>query len=130
MATTRRIRATPETSYAKRGEIYLASFDPTVGREIQKTRPALIIQNDVSNRLTGMTIVAPITSTVRFPLNPVHVLIPADSRTGLAVTSVALLNQVRAVDRIRLVRRLGAADRETLESIDEAIRITFGLIPL
>src|SRR5712692_218161 len=100
MATTRRIRATPETSYPKRGEIYLASFDPTVGREIQKTRPSIIIQNDVSNRLTGMTIVAPITSTVRFPLNPVHVLLAADVKTGLSVTSVAVFNQIRAVDGV------------------------------
>ena len=80
-----------QAGWPRRGDIYLTALDPTVGREIQKTRPALIIQNDVSNRLTDLTIVAPITSTVRFPLNPVHVLIPADRNTGLAVTSVALL---------------------------------------
>ena len=130
MATTRRIRAAPETSYPKRGEIYLTSFDPTVGREIQKTRPSIIIQNDVSNRLTGMTIVAPITSTVRFPLNPIHVLIAADTRSGLSVTSVALLNQVRAVDRIRLIKRLGEVDNETLERVNEAIKISLGLVPV
>lgn len=130
MATTRRIRTAQETGYPKRGEIYLASLDPTVGREIKKTRPALVIQNDVSNRLTGTTIIAPITSTVRFPLNPVHVPISADIRTGLAVTSVALLNQVRTVDRIRLLKRLGAVDNETLEQLDEAIQISLGLVPL
>src|SRR5467141_2170045 len=108
MATTRRSKATQKTSHPKRGEIYLTALDPTRGREIQKTWPALIIQNDVSNRLSEITIVAPITSTVRFPLNPVHVLLAAGQATGLSVTSVALFNQIRAVDRIRLIKRLGA----------------------
>ena len=77
-----------------------------------------------------MTIVAPITSTVRFPLNPVHVLLAADQRTGLLVTSVALLNQIRAIDRARLIKRLGAIDVDTLELVDEAIKLSLGLIPL
>ena len=87
MATTRPTSAAPKAGYPKRGEIYLTALDPTLGREIQKTRPALVIQNDISNRLSEMTIVAPITSTVRFPLNPVHVLLSADQATGLSVTS-------------------------------------------
>lgn len=117
-------------SHPKRGEIYLTALDPTVGQEIQKTRPALVIQNDISNRVTNVTIVAPITSTVRFPLNPVHVLLTADQNTGLSVVSIALLNQVRAVDRSRLVKRLGKVDARTLEQVDEAIRISMGLKPL
>ena len=130
MATTRRIQTLSKASHPRRGEIYLTALDPTLGREIQKTRPALIIQNDISNRLSDITIVAPITSTVRFPLNPVHILIPADPGTGLGVTSVALLNQIRAVDRIRLIKRLGAVDSETLERVDEAIKISLGLLQL
>lgn len=77
-----------------------------------------------------MTIVAPITSTVRFPLNPVHVLLEAKPTTGLAVTSVALLSQIRAVDRVRLIKRLGAVDDLTLERVDEAIKISLGLLRL
>ena len=130
MGTTRRTHVTPQAGYPKRGEIYLTALDPTLGHEIQKTRPALIIQNDVSNRVSQITIVAPITSTVRFPLNPVHVLLAADRMTGLAVTSVALLNQIRAVDRLRLVKRLGTVDEETLERVDEAIKISLGIIRL
>jgi mRNA interferase MazF len=87
----------------------------------------VIIQNDVSNRATDLTIVAPITSTVRFPLSPVHVLIPADTQTGLTVTSVALLSQVRAVDKVRLVKRLGVLDADALRRVDEAIQISLGL---
>ena len=130
MATIRPIQNIPKAGHPRRGEIYLTALDPTLGREIQKTRPALIIQNDVSNRLSGVTIVAPITSTVRFPLNPVHVLLAAEQRTGLSTTSVAVFNQIRAVDRMRLVKRLGAVDRETVERIDEAIKISLGLIQL
>ena len=89
-----------------------------------------MIQNDVSNRLSDITIVAPIASTVRFPLNPVHVLLAADENIGLSVTSVALLNQIRAVHRLRLVKRLGSIDARTLGQVDEAIRISLGLVEL
>lgn len=89
-----------------------------------------MIQNDLSNRLSDITIVAPITSTVRFPLNPVHVLLAAVKNTGLSVASVAVFNQIRAVDRMRLIRRLGAADEETMERANEAIQISLGLVRL
>jgi mRNA interferase MazF len=127
MAKTRHTR-TGQAKFPKRGEIYLTALDPTLGHEIRKTRPALIIQNDVSNRLTEMTIVAPITSTVRFPLNPLHVLLAADQATGLSVVSVAVLNQIRAVDKLRLIRKLGSVDKETLVRVDEAISISLGLL--
>ena len=120
----------PAPPAPKRGDVWRVNFDPTLGTEIQKTRPALIIQNVVSNRLSPVTIVAPITSTVRFQLNPVHVLLGADHATGLSVVSVAVLNQTRAVDRLRLMRRLGAVDRETMERVDEAIKISLGLVQL
>ena len=130
MATTRHTRTATKTSYPKRGEIYLTALDATLGREIQKTRPALIIQNDVSNRLSEITIVAPITSTVRFPLNPVHVLLPAGQDSGLSVTSVGIFNQIRVVDRMRLIKWLGTIDQQTLENVAEAIKISLGLIRL
>src|SRR5436309_12337134 len=130
MAPTRRIQTKTKNGHPKRGEIHLTALDPTLGREIQKTRPALIIQNDISNRLSHMTIVAPITSTVRFPLNPVHVLLAANDETGLSVTSVAVFNQIRAVDQVRLIKRLGKADEQTLQQVDEAIKISLALIKL
>ena len=52
-------------TYPKRGEIYLVNFDPTVGSEIKKTRPALILQNDIANQYSPITIVAAITSAMR-----------------------------------------------------------------
>ena len=60
----------------KRGQVYLVSFDPTVGSEIRKTRPALVLQNDIANRHSPITIVAAITSRVDEKLYPTEVLIP------------------------------------------------------
>ena len=128
MATTRRPRtATATANWPKQGEIYLVALDPAVGHKIQKTRPALIIQNDTSNHYSAVTMVAPITSTVRLPLSPLHVLLPANSSTGLSAASVAGFNQIRAVDRIRLIRRLGAVDALAMLPVDRAIRAAFGL---
>ncbi|HST78935.1 MAG TPA: type II toxin-antitoxin system PemK/MazF family toxin [Verrucomicrobiae bacterium] len=126
MAAHRR-QTKAQSTWPRRGEIYLTALDPTLGHEIKKTRPALIIQNDVSNEHSLTTMVAPITSTVRTPLSPVHALLAADEITGLSVPSVALLNQIRTVDRRRFVKRLGIVDAQTMQQVDEAIRISFGL---
>jgi hypothetical protein len=71
--------------------------------------------------------VAPITSTVRLPLSPLHVLLPADPSTGLTVSSVAVFNQIRAVDRKRLIKKLGTVDALVLAQVDDAIKAAFGL---
>ena len=71
--------------------------------------------------------VAPITSTVRLPLSPLHVLLPADPSTGLTVASVAVFNQIRAVDRKRLIKKMGEVDALVLAQVDEAIKAAFGL---
>jgi mRNA interferase MazF len=126
MATTRRRGKAPPVP-PKRGDIYLAALDPAVGHEIRKTRPALVIQNDVLNEHLATTTVAAITSTVRFPISPVHVLLQADQSTGLSVPSVAVLNQLRTVDRRRFVKRLGTVDERTMLEVDEAIKISLGL---
>jgi len=127
MATTR--RRGKASGWPKRGEIYLTALDPTIGHEIRKTRPALIIQNDILNEHLATTTVAAITSTVRFPLSPVHVLLEANQATGLAVPSVAVLNQLRTVDRRRFVKRLGAVDADIMRQVDEAIIISLGVAP-
>jgi mRNA interferase MazF len=128
MATTRHRGKPKQGSWPKRGEIYLTALDPTIGREIQKTRPALVIQNDITNEHSGTTIVAPITSKVRTPLSPLHVLIAAEENTGLSAPSVALLNQIRTVNRRRLVKRLGRVDAPTMELVNESIEISLGLM--
>jgi mRNA interferase MazF len=113
----------------RRGEIYLVNFDPTVGHEIRKTRPALVIQNDVSNQYSPITIVAAITSQFNEPPYPREVIIQP-GKSGLDHASAAILNQIRSVDRNRLIRRMGAIDAATLRRIDEALTISLGLVAL
>jgi mRNA interferase MazF len=119
----------PRITSPRRGEVYLVSFDPTVGAEIQRTRPALILQNDIANRHSPITIVAAITSQFEEPLYPTEVLI-TPPEGGLTTASVVLLNQIRSIDRRRLVRRLGRVSAGTLERVNRAIQLSLGLIEL
>jgi mRNA-degrading endonuclease toxin of MazEF toxin-antitoxin module len=92
-------------------------------------RPSLIVQNDASNRYSAIAMVAPIASTVRLPLSPLHVLLPGGPLTGLTVPSVAVFNQIRAVERRRLIEKLGKADAAAMAEADLAIQAAFGLPP-
>lgn len=111
----------------RRGEVYLVHLDPTVGSEIGKTRPAVVIQNDVGNRHSPITIVAAITSRFDDKLYPTEVLIRANEG-GLKQESVVLLNQVRSVARQRMVKKLGKLSETTMKRTDKAILISLGLI--
>jgi mRNA interferase MazF len=112
-----------------RGEVYLVNFDPTVGSEIRKTRPALIIQNDVANEHSPITIVAAITSKFDETLYPTEVLIRA-GEGGLKQDSTVLLNQIRSIDRRRLAKKLGSVKDTTLKRVDSAIKISLSLIEI
>src|SRR5438309_8651853 len=85
MAETRP-RRTGRQDFPRRGEIYLTALDPALGHEIKKTRPALVIQNDVTNRYGMTTVVAAITSKVSEPPYPNEVVIQPET-SGLQVTS-------------------------------------------
>ena len=100
-----------------------------LGAEIRKTRPALIVQNDVANRHSAITIVAVITSQFDQTLYPTEVLI-SPPEGGLRTESAPLLNQIRSIDKQRLVRRLGNLRPETMERVDRAILISMGLIKI
>jgi mRNA interferase MazF len=117
-------------TFPRRGEIYLVAFDPTLGHEIQKTRPALILQNDVSNQYSPITIVAAISSQFRDPPHPREVPIATGGKSGLSKPSAVILNQIRSIDRARLQRRLGVLDAATIRRVDEAIKISLGLVRL
>lgn len=114
----------------RRGEIYLCSFDPTIGHKIKKTRPALVVQNDVGNRYSALTIVAAITSSVSPVRHPVVIIVEPATTNGLVVRSSIRLDQIRNVDRLRLARRLGVVDSATMLTIDEALKVSLGLVGL
>ncbi|WP_310425581.1 type II toxin-antitoxin system PemK/MazF family toxin [Chamaesiphon sp. VAR_48_metabat_135_sub] len=113
--------------YPIRGEIYLVNFDPTLGAELKKTRPALILQNDTSNQFSPITIVAGISSQFDRLLYPTEISIEAPEG-GLERDSVVLLNQIRSIDRQRLIKKIGILTVETMLKIDRAIQISLGLI--
>ena len=125
-------RSRPEkekVAFPRRGDIYLVHFDPTVGHEIQKTRPAVIIQNDVSNQYSPITIVAAISSQFSDPPFPREVVI-GPQESGLLRPSAVIVNQLRSVDRQRLAKKLGRISGQSMRRVDEAIKISLGLIDL
>jgi mRNA interferase MazF len=117
-------------TYPRRGEIYLVQFDPARGHEIQKTRPAVVIQNDIGNRYSPIIIVAAITSKLSAIPYPVEVPVAPTRGNGLSLDSAIQFNQIRSVDRQRLAKRLGTLDAATMRKVDTAIMISLGLTEL
>lgn len=115
--------------HPKRGELWLVNFDPTIGSEIRKTRPALILQNDIANRYSPVTIVAALTSQVDDECYPTEVLVAAHEG-GLPKPSVILLNQIRTIDTQRLVKRLGRLTPKTMKKVGQSLKISLGLVEL
>lgn len=113
----------------RRGDVYLVELDPTRGSELKKTRPAVIIQNDVDNRYSPVTIIAPITSKFDTKFYPTEVLIKPPEG-GLRTDSVVLLNQLRVVDKGRLGRRLGTLKPATMALVNDAITIALALVDI
>ena len=110
----------------RRGEIYLVDFEPARCAEIKKTRPALIIQNDIGNRYSPITIVAAITPQIGGKLYPTEVFVKAPEG-GLTADSLVLLNQIRSIDNGCLVKRLGAIKPQTMQKVEDALRISMEL---
>jgi mRNA interferase MazF len=113
----------------RRGDVYIVELDPTRGSELKKTRPAVIIQNDVDNRYSPVTIIAPITSKFDAKLYPTQVLVKPPEG-GLRTESVLLLNQIRVVDKSRLGRRLGALKPATMALVNDGLAISLALVDI
>lgn len=110
----------------KRGEIFFADLSPVIGSEQGGVRPVIVIQNDVGNRYSPTIIVAAITSQIDKPKLPTHILLAAEDG-NLVQNSIVLLEQVRTIDKKRLREKRGMATSETMEKIDKAILVSFGL---
>lgn len=111
--------------FPKRGDIFLVCLDPTIGSEIRKTRPALIISNDINNRYSSTVTVIPITSNVE-KVFPFEVLFPS-AQSGLPKTSKAKCNQIRTIDKRRLLKPLGKIPVETMQEVEDALRLHLGI---
>ncbi len=110
----------------RRGDIYFANLDPVVGSEQGGIRPVLIIQNNKGNKCSRTTIAAPITSKRMQGFLPVHVFLTR-KYTGLEDNSCVLLEQLRAIDKRRLLHKVGYANAFVMKQVDSAIRVSTGL---
>src|SRR5713226_824598 len=110
----------------RRGDIWWVEFDPVRGSEQGGTRPALVLQNDRGNRSSSVTIVAAITSRYRRSY-PFQVEIMPDE-SGLDRPSLVLLNQLRTVDKPRLLRRAGHLPAARMLDVERAIKYSLGMV--
>ncbi len=110
----------------RRGEIWFAALDPTIGSKIRKRRPVVIVSNDANNRAAGVVTVVPLTSNVE-RVFPFEVLLPARA-TGLDRDSKACAQQVRTISKQRLApRRAGVVPPVALAALDDTLRLHLGL---
>ena len=110
----------------KRGDIYYADLSPVIGSEQGGIRPVLIVQNDIGNKYSPTVIAAAITSQINKAKLPTHIEISAQEY-GLSKDSVILLEQIRTIDKKRLREKIGHLDDETMDKVNEALGISFGL---
>jgi mRNA interferase MazF len=107
----------------KRGGLYVAALDPVVGREISKTRPVVVVSNDKNNQFSGTVTVLPITSKKVQRIYPFEVFLSKGSG-NLPKDSKVKADQIRTLDKARLVKEIGELDQKEIE---KAMKIHLGL---
>lgn len=110
----------------KRGGIYVASLDPTLGREISKTRPVVIVSNDKNNEFSGTVTVLPLTSRNLEKGYPFEVLL-AGGVGNLPKDSKVKADQIRTLDKARIIKHVGDLGKAEMKKIDDAMKIHLGL---
>ena len=111
----------------RRGDLFYADLNPVVGSEQGGIRPVLIIQNDVGNHFSPTIVAAAITSRKAKSSLPTHIQL--ENVSGLAPTSLLLLEQLRTIDRKRLRGYIGRISKEKMQEVDTALAISIGLNP-
>ncbi len=114
----------PET--ISRGDVVEANLDPTAGSEIRKRRRCVVVQNDIGNKYSPVTIVVPAASaenvTKLFPVN-----VAVGPGNGFTKPAVILCNQIRAIDKSRILRTHGRLPADLMQKVDAAIKISLAL---
>ncbi len=105
----------------KRGEIWWAQFDPAIGSEVRKMRPAIIVSNDAANRNLARVVVVPVTSNVARQYPGEAVVTIAGNK------SKAMADQIMAADKSRLTRRYGVLSKSDMQAVEEAILVHLGM---
>ncbi|MEA3369344.1 MAG: type II toxin-antitoxin system PemK/MazF family toxin [Candidatus Ratteibacteria bacterium] len=113
-------------NFPKRGEIWLVSLEPVVGHEIGKTRPAFVISNNRNNQFADTITVLPLTSKTE-KIYPFETLLFKEE-SQLPKDSKVKANQIRTLDKKRLIKLLNRISKESLKKIEEALLIHLGII--
>jgi mRNA interferase MazF len=103
-----------------RGDIYIAHLDPIVGSEQAGSRPVVVVQNSVLNRVTRTVVVIPFTTNLQRAKLPTGLPVPAGAG-GLEQASVALCHQIRVLDKSRLSKRIGTLADEWMDKIQDTL---------
>ena len=112
-------------STINKGDIYYASLDPIVGSEQNGTRPVVIIQNDIGNKYSPTVLVAPLTSKVKSKHHlPTHVLVKSER---IKYNSIVLLEQIRVLDKSRLISYLDSLSETEIKKLDVGIIKSFNI---
>ena len=109
----------------KRGDVLYVDLDPVIGSEQNGIRPVVVIQNDKGNKYSPTIIVCPVTSKVKNDI-PTHITI-LSSESGLSKDSTVLVEQIRTIDKARIVKIIGHLSEKTMENIIKAIKISFSI---
>jgi len=109
-----------------RGDVVLCDFNPVIGTEQAGVRPAVVLQIDRANVVSPHTIIAPFTTRIRRALLPSHVFVPAGVG-GLSQDSVVLCEQIRVIDKRRIIKVLGHLDETYIQQIAKALSAILGL---
>ena len=120
------VDAANQTGFPLRGEIFDVDLEPVVGSEIGKRRPALVLSNDLSNRYASTVTVIPITSQPAKRQYPFEVLVP-EGIGGLTRDSRLKTNQVRTIDKRRLVTKRGVLPGAYMPKVEKALKIHLGM---
>lgn len=113
-------------NFPRRGEIWFVSLDPVIGHEIGKKRPAVVLSNDTNNQYADTVTVIPITSRTE-RIYPFEILL-LKKESSLPKDSKAKCNQIRTIDKKRLVKLVGRLPFEKMQALEKAVLIHLGMV--
>lgn len=116
----------PSKSYPRRGEVFIADLNPAFGREMHKKRPVLIISHNTINQTLPTIIIIPFSSIVPEFVGP-DVVKVKDQKIGLDKISVLMANQIRSIDKSRLIKKVGKLNQSKLTEVEQALKIVLDL---